>query len=506
MSAVPTTTEIHTLITFAPVQGFISSSRKLRDLYGSSLLLSYLSRAIISDAEQRLGADCVISPALVNTSRGTPNLLVIRGNYGKVHGREALQAAWATVLNGCRSWLEQQLSGEFSFDWQAAWDQLRLHSWEYFHAQGESIGDARRRLREIKQPRDWQAINWTGESSTLSGAAAVCRPTMAAVADPRSQPAALLDQEARQFAEALRAQPSLGEAFIDGREQLSISELVKRLVTYAPIARSALPGESLQELLPERFQAIADAERRVWFMADGDRVGEHLSRQSGGDPSREASALKAFSSAMRGWAEKLYSEVPERMKNKATVVYAGGDDLLGALHDAGPQDELKLTVDNLLDWLQIFPEDIWPAHRQKELTVSMGLVWAEGKVPQREALAQLRQAERQAKDAGRNRFALRVLFRSGRHLEWICPWTFLPRLLEATSALRVDQRRSIFRRLSDDIALLEARRGLCESTATALWKACFGGRLDPPTAEERGPQDLHDWMRAMARVLSTINA
>lgn len=485
------------------MQGFISSSRKLRDLYGSSLLLSYLSRAIIADAEERLGPDCVISPALVNTSRGTPNLLVIRGNYSKGHGREALQAAWATVLTGCRRWLEQQLSGEFSFDWQAAWDQLRLHSWEYFHAQGESIGEARRRLRESKQPRDWQAINWTGESSTLSGAAAVCRPTMAAVADPRTQPAALLDQEARQFAEALRAQPSLGEAFIDGREQLSISELVKRLVTYAPIARSALPGEALQDLLPERFQAIADAERRVWFMADGDRVGEHLSKQAGGDPSREAFALQAFSAAMRGWAEKLYSEVPKRMKNKATVVYAGGDDLLGALHDADQNN--ALTADDLLDWLQCFPEEIWPTHGQ-QLTVSMGLVWAEGKVPQREALAQLRQAERQAKEAGRNRFALRVLFRSGRHLEWICPWTFLPRLLEATSALRMDQRRSLFRRLSDDIAQLQARRGLCESTATALWKACFGGRLDPPTAEERGHQALHDWMRAMARVLSTINA
>ena len=58
-----------TLITFAPVQGFISASRKLRDLYGSSLLLSYLARAILQDAETRLGKDCVISPALVNTSR-----------------------------------------------------------------------------------------------------------------------------------------------------------------------------------------------------------------------------------------------------------------------------------------------------------------------------------------------------------------------------------------------------------------------------------------------------
>jgi CRISPR-associated protein Cmr2 len=50
VSAALTAPEIHTLITFAPVQGFISSSRKLRDLYGSSLLLSYLARAVITDA------------------------------------------------------------------------------------------------------------------------------------------------------------------------------------------------------------------------------------------------------------------------------------------------------------------------------------------------------------------------------------------------------------------------------------------------------------------------
>lgn len=72
-----------TVVTFAPVQGFISSSRKLRDLYGSSLLLSVLAKAIVDDAKERCFE--VLSPALVNTARGTPNLLVIRGAYKKGH-------------------------------------------------------------------------------------------------------------------------------------------------------------------------------------------------------------------------------------------------------------------------------------------------------------------------------------------------------------------------------------------------------------------------------------
>lgn len=494
MSAVITAPEIHTLITFAPVQGFISSSRKLRDLYGSSLLLSYLAKAIIGDAEQRLGPSCVVSPALVNTSRGTPNLLVIRGDYRKGHGREALQQAWAAVLDGCRSWLEQQLGNQFRFDWKAAWDQVRLHSWEYFHAQGDSISAARTRLREIKQARDWQAINWTGESSTLSGSGAVCRPQMGAVIDPRQVSPDQIDEECQRFAAALRE--LLGDAFIDPREQLSLPELVKRLVTYELVARRAMAGEALDGLLPERYQEIAASQRVVWFMADGDRIGEHLSRLSGGDPSREAQALGSFSAAMRHWAQQLYSEVPRLMEQKATVIYAGGDDLLGALHDTGSE---QLTNSDLFSWLNSFSTTLWPAHQQEGLTVSMGLVWTEGQVPQREALSQLREAERHAKQAGRDRFALRVLFKSGRHLQWICPWGFLPRLQSATAGGA-----GFWRQLSGDIEQLQARRGLTESTAKALWGACFADRLALPTDHELGGQELPKWMRAMARVFATL--
>ncbi|MBW4442550.1 MAG: hypothetical protein KME10_15220 [Plectolyngbya sp. WJT66-NPBG17] len=43
--SIPTDT-IYTAITFAPVQGFIEKSRKLRDLYGSSFILSYLANAL----------------------------------------------------------------------------------------------------------------------------------------------------------------------------------------------------------------------------------------------------------------------------------------------------------------------------------------------------------------------------------------------------------------------------------------------------------------------------
>jgi CRISPR-associated protein Cmr2 len=56
----PASETIYTAISFAPVQGFIEKSRKLRDLYGASLILSYLSSKLLEAGKK---ANCeVISP------------------------------------------------------------------------------------------------------------------------------------------------------------------------------------------------------------------------------------------------------------------------------------------------------------------------------------------------------------------------------------------------------------------------------------------------------------
>ena len=107
----------YTAVTFAPVQSFIRASRKLRDLYGSSLLLSHLARAIAEDAQKR--ELTVISPASIDSSRGVPNVLVIEGDYRKGHAREALLASWRHVLETCRQWVEKALP-DTQFEWQSS--------------------------------------------------------------------------------------------------------------------------------------------------------------------------------------------------------------------------------------------------------------------------------------------------------------------------------------------------------------------------------------------------
>jgi CRISPR-associated protein Cmr2 len=139
----------YTAVTFAPVQSFIRSSRKLRDLYGSSLLLSHLAHALCVDAVAGLGhPDAVVSPAGVSLSRGVPNTLVIAGDYSKARAREALQKAWQQVIVACRDWLESQINpaafssppsgwnGSWEQAWGSSWKALAGHSWECSMARG----------------------------------------------------------------------------------------------------------------------------------------------------------------------------------------------------------------------------------------------------------------------------------------------------------------------------------------------------------------------------------
>jgi CRISPR-associated protein Cmr2 len=489
----------YTAVTFAPVQSFIRASRKLRDLYGSSLLLSHLARAIAEDAQRR--GHTVISPASINSSRGVPNTLVIGGDYRRGQARDALLQTWQSLLEACRSWLERELPGE-TYDWHSSWNACGLHTWELFHGGGASIERARNALAVSKQQRNWSVPNWTGESSTLSSAEAVVWPQMGAVRDPRELPPGYVTDKARLFLAQLRRHRHLGEAFAGVNEEICLSELVKRLITYPAVAAGALRTQSdrepaLEEFLPKRFRDLSmiskekeaennkKSESIVWFMADGDGIGDYLESLKNNQNQGEEKALRSFSKAMRDWASDLYETVPRIMQGQAMVVYAGGDDLFGALHETTPGAR-DLCTDQLWAWLRQFPL-LWEKCGQKDLTVSMGLVWADAQVPQREALQHAREAEASAKALGKNRFALRLLHANGNHLEWTCPWPWLD-LIRSHYTDREGRRK--WRHLAEDLQWLKSRQAIAHSgtrgdggspaTARALWSAYFPGLELPP--------------------------
>lgn len=522
---------LYTAVTFAPVQGFILASRKLRDLYGSSLLISHLARALAEDVERQ--GLTVISPADFMGSRGVPNVLVIEGDYSREQASKALLSCWQQVLTTCRELTETSINKvqpQQQFNWDRSWRACGLHSWEIFQGQGSTIHEAREVLAVNKQQRDWTVPNWTGESSTLSSADAVVWPQMGAVRDPRELPSGRITEEARGFLRTLRRSPDLGIAFAGDNEEISITELVKRLITYPAVARKALAmdqtqlsNESLSALLPERFQrtsmrsqedAAAETnkpEAIVWFMADGDGIGSHL--ESLAATKGEAEALRSFSAAMRRWASSLYQLIPKRIPDRAMVVYAGGDDLFGALHESEPGKQ-DLSTDVLWQWLRVFPE-LWKQCEQPNLTVSMGLVWADAAVPQREALHHAREAEASAKTRGKNRFALRLLYANGNHLEWTCPWAWLDPILtsyrdregrthrnDQIDHASGDHQAPRWRHLAEDLHWLNRRQAIghaeAEASARALWDAYFPGCELPTEATASSPTDPPPFRASLA--------
>lgn len=495
----------YTAITFAPVQGFIEKSRKLRDLYGSSFLLSYLSRILCQAAKQQK-LD-VISPAIINVTQGTPNQIIIHGLFSKADAEATFKQAWQNIVETCRQWIETEVSN-FDYCWKREWKDWIHHAWEFFWATGETITAARESLNDIKRPRDWVGINWKGESSTLSGTDAIAWPTMGLL-NPKTgrvkseNPAKPEKQAIEEFYAALSQKlgetyldrlpkfklltgtgretvaKKIGEAIITPREQLSIPELIKRLITVDAIAEKIKLGidhpsielskefiqkaedfiqkalESTKIETPEKpFKEVNRHEEQSWtgwFQGDGDRMGKYLQELADKGEETEREELKNFSAALMNWGENTLKPYMKDSK-LGRIVYAGGDDFMGVLFQSATPGQL--TADECLEWFSNFPE-LWKEHQYADkITVSVGFVWAAPNVPQRDVLQHGREAEQSAKKCGRDRLALRVLFNSGNHLEWVCPWRFL----DILSAYRDrSQKNQNWAHIYQDVALLEAR-------------------------------------------------
>ena len=481
--------DIYTVISFAPVQGFIEKSRKLRDLFGSSYLLSFLSWAVCYEIEQT-GCE-VVSPALSNVTQGMPNQIVVQGAFPKSGGyaaaRQPLDRAWRCIVETCQRWLEthpelQEFESDFKY-WQRDWGLWASYTWEYFWVQGkpgDSISDVRDQLNDIKRARSWTGINWVGESSTLSGADAIAYPQLGAF-KPRTDSYRKQASQVETFYTQLSQ--VLSESFISPDEELSIPELIKRMITNQEVAKAVirdyesacadiapngisakdqrnlltiagqLKPESFKDLNRQRSDSQKDEPKywTGWFLGDGDSAGTYLKSLDGDE--QEASKLKEFSAQMRKWGCIFRNSQDNILPDgNGRIIYAGGDDFLGVLYgDRDKQSRQKNTLYQLqpfdcLEWFSTFKSQVWDnaAWDQqfplpldivtprrdvpvspKPITVSVGFVWAAPNVPQRDVLQHCRETERAAKQGGRDRLAFRILFNGGNHLEWVCPWWLL---------------------------------------------------------------------------------
>lgn len=484
---------VYTAITFAPVQGFIEKSRKLRDLYGSSFLLSYLAKSICQAAEAH---HCkVISPALINVTQGTPNQIIVEGDFPAKEAKDSLDKSWCYVCDTIKHYIELQFSHfNTQFHWHRNWNDTKNHTWEFFYAQSKvDIRDVRQKLSEGKRERNWTGINWQGESSTLSGLDAVAWYGMADKTHPVSHPLAIQTESIHDFYQELSEQIQGG--ILDATEQLSIPELIKRLITLPDVV-NLLNDLTLEELpnveYPKTFVDLNRKEQSLytgWFQGDGDSIGQYLASQS--QHRQESEALREFSQAMMNWGRDLKyflpplsnplpiipeKQIPQPLLQKdGRIIYAGGDDFLGVLYriPRDNQPKNKLTAQECLKWFFRFNDDIWSKHQIK-ITVSIGFVWVAPDVPQRDVLQHCRETEKLAKDNGRDRLAIRILFNSGNYLDWHCPWWFLETVLTSYHDREGKQNWTHF---YNDVAVLEARHAFSDhssNVAQALFEIYFG--------------------------------
>jgi CRISPR-associated protein Cmr2 len=499
-------------ITFAPVQSFIEKSRKLRDLYGSSFILSFLAKAICQCAENHT-AHSVIVPDRTSFTRGVANVIYLYLSVKdptdlETEIKKAFHQAWKDLVHECRTYIQERCKDEFAAitnpenSWDREWNLWANHAWELFIVCGEendSLETVRGQMATRKQARDWIGLNWRGESSSISGTDAVAYPTMASFnpkpkdKDSYEHSIGAADKRIEKFFETLSALPEntadeeskaivvhqkrIPEKAIDPNEKLSIPELIKRFITYPSFIDSFHKNHpnlpSIERLPPfTKLQRREENRWTGWFQGDGDRMGAYIESlvKEAKNQTEQNQKLQEFSSDMLQWGEALQEKTDGCLENglKGRIVYAGGDDFFGVLH----HDDDSLTPEDCLKQFWYHFDNLW-GECGHDISVSTGFVWAAPNVPQRDLLQHLRQTEKAAKNAGRDRLAIRILFNSGNHLDWQCPWRYLEKILEGYRDRSGGQN---WTHIHSDIAILEARHAFSDSdrsVAQAIFNIYF---------------------------------
>ena len=437
--------------------------------------MSYLSQKIVKKAKSQLNPGSVISPASIDHQEGMPNRILVKGELTREIVQNTLLTEWQKILEICREWVEDNIGiPKEQYHWSAEnsagnpeWEHWGRYTWEIFMGWGRPdpqepnknlIKAAMDDLETRKLKRDWVAVNWVGESSSLSGTDAISWHQLGKKRDPRDpmtddekrelaqfyrQLAWVLDDPYRRTKQTAPVDDEIEGKYVAANERLSVPELVKRLVTFPKLAK--------QIGMVELEEGFKDVYRETgywtgWFMGDGDQVGnklKQLAERNPDNPEQQERDLLRFSKLMRGWGQDFADRKDLFSGGKCRVIYAGGDDFMGVLYSEEAEKAekgvtpQKLKPIEVWQWLLNLPQE-WKAlqdtlahelgfndENQNRFTYSLGFVWAGHQVPQRDILQHCREAEKKAKSLGRDRVTIRVLFNSGQYVEWTCPWDYL---------------------------------------------------------------------------------
>ena len=401
-------------ISIGPVQGFVAQSRRTRDLWSSSYLLSFLAGHAMHGAQSAGGV--VIQPAVDedllyqwvsgNQANGAPvpklgslpNHFVVEvdttASQVATAAQEGMREAWRKVCDAVWRRYVQPVAPHGNGTAEI-WDRQVLGFWEFVWTAGQS-GQPGGLLERRKHWRSHRATDEAGDKCTLM-------PGLQELSGYiRGQSRA---ERASQdnFWNQMRESGSLSTLELRENERLSAIGLVKRL--FPLVSRQALGWNADQVSWPSTLDLDTAADSTAPFyallLADGDRLGRLVGELGGA----------AVGAALSGFTEEAPVIVD---KHGGVTIYAGGDDVLAMLPVEAASDcaaELAGTYR-----AAFAGEDA--------ATLSAAVVIAQARVPLRSVLEESHHLlDDVAKDGnGRDSLAIAVLKGSGKHCQWVSSW------------------------------------------------------------------------------------
>lgn len=434
-------------ISIGPVQGFVAQSRRTRDLWSSSYLLSFLVAHAMHGARSAGGR--VVQPTVdddplyqwasgwregdVPQLGSLPNHFVVEveGTPSDVAraAQEDLNAAWSGVCDAVWDAYVKPIA-EKGNGTEDIWQRQVNGFWEFVWTAGASKGRGGLLARR-KHWRSHLASDEAGDKCTL------VHDLQELSGYVRAQGRAGRERQDA-FWRQMRRDGRLSPLDLRDNERLSAIGLVKRL--FPLVSRQAIGWEVDQSHWPSTLKMAArdDSERDeenpseplpafyALLLADGDRLGR-LVGELGGDT--VGKALSRFT-----------ADVPEIVGNcGGETVYAGGDDVLA-----------MLPVEGALDCARELANSYRAAFAgETGATLSAAVVFAQARVPLRTVIEEShRLLDDIAKEKnGRNSLALEVLKGSGRHCQWASSWT--RRLPDASETSAVAALTELMHRMGD---------------------------------------------------------
>lgn len=311
-------------VQIAPVQAFISTSRKTADLYYSSRILSEVARAGVSKAQSDRDRVSLIFPVPVNGElpESIPNVFsfiltaesdaqakeageqiaaALHGRWREMGGKVADFLERTTRTNAWRRLFDAQIASYLEVYWVAVPYDPANHA-ASFQASVAALS-ARKNLRHI--PTNYDGTH-SGRKCTLTGAME-----------------ALPIDWSRHFEDVeVRANEALGAVAAVKRFAQRAGVLPENPKQFNDLDSVANPG---REDVPP-YVAI--------LHMDGDSMGRHIS-------GLDQKALAAFTAKLSGFAQTAVPDIFRKYPGSA-LVYSGGDDVLAFVPT---EDMLSIAIE-----------------------------------------------------------------------------------------------------------------------------------------------------------------